>query len=87
MPVALLTLLPFLIRTADSIFSKDAPDAPSRGAEKKTWVMRILEIAFDELSERGILPVVVRGHKEVVLSVLSKIIDETVAAIKKPKAV
>ena len=86
MPLALLALIPSLIKVADSIFSKDAPDAPSRGVEKKTWVMRILEIAFDELSAKGILPAIVRDHKEVVLTVLDRIIDETVAALRKPKS-
>ncbi len=78
----LAVILPGLISIADKIFTKSSPDAPSRGQEKKSYVMRILEIAFDAASEKGILPDLVKGQKELVLAVLSQMVDETVKAIK-----
>ncbi|MGE4109038.1 MAG: hypothetical protein AB7F66_17705 [Bacteriovoracia bacterium] len=78
----LLTALPALIGVSEKLFP-GTPDAPKRGAEKKSYVLRMLEIAWDVCVERNIIPDAIKGHKDVALAILSKAIDETVEALKK----
>jgi hypothetical protein len=82
---ALLALIPAVVSLAEKLFPKGS-DGVSTGSQKKSFVLRILEVVFDEAAAAGKLPPWIVDSKDIVLKVLDGLIEAAVAALKKGSA-
>lgn len=82
---ALLALIPALVGLAEKLFPKGS-DGVSTGTQKKSFVMKLLEVVFDEAVAAGKLPSWLADSKDIVLRILDGLIEAAVAALKKNAA-
>lgn len=68
----LTSVLPLLVELAEDLFEKE----PGSGSEKKHFVMEIIELILGELEERQKLPLFGFLSKNVILRVVSLLVDK-----------
>ena len=79
---ALLGILPSLVQLAEVLFPKGS-GGQSTGPEKKSFVLRILEVLYDEAASRGKLPPFIASlPRDLVMNVLDALIEGAVKALK-----